>query len=66
MWALLYANKTSGNLIAEYDFNRYYLKRRTVFLSREQDVKTYGVNHVQFSWLALWYCLIRKTVVIKC
>lgn len=66
MWALLYANKASGNLIVEYDFNQYYLKRRTVFLSRERDVKTYGVNHVSFSWLAFWYCLTRKTVVIKC
>lgn len=64
MWCIVYANKTSGDLIAEYDLNSSYIEKRAIALDEQEDIVRYGMTPV-FGWRAFWYCLTRKTRVVK-
>lgn len=64
MWALIYANKTSGDLIVEYDLNSSYIEKRALAIDEQEDIIRYEMTPVT-GWKAFWLCLFRKTRVIK-
>ena len=64
MWALIYATKTSGDLIVEYDLNPSYIEKRALAIDEQEDIIRYDMTPVT-GWSAFWLCLFRRTRVIK-